>query len=252
MKKLTQKQLAERPETDASTLRKVAKKYPDLVVSNPNCPLDVFIAQCKQYPVHAEMNPLVGLIAIEDPIKYKEILSAISEGWLSIVTEYAPTVWVDVVERYALPLWKESYPDDTRFAYGCDQLRDWVKGNRTLDATVLGTLYGEVREASNRDAGRDMKRIRQQTHYFHWTGIISNIITAGDVTTGTLTKLWRLADQLSGLDIYAMLNRGESDAATGWSILRPAKRDAILRFAAARTKHYWLQDNPALQGMLLP
>lgn len=69
------------PAIDPAKIRKLIKRGDTRALSNPQTPVDVLLDFAHGHPVEVENNPVLPMLALEDPGKYQDLIYSINIGW---------------------------------------------------------------------------------------------------------------------------------------------------------------------------
>lgn len=138
---------------DPKDLVRLAKKNPK-VYSNPNMPLAALLNGCQKVPWIVEQNPVLGLLALEDPQQLESLMTCLAAGWteagLGKLSKSNKALYAADCAEHVLPTFeKQNHSPAPRQAI--QAVRDFFQGKGSINAVVLASSTAQSAAQSELD-----------------------------------------------------------------------------------------------------
>lgn len=124
------------PKVEAKDLKRIAKKNPKAYV-NPNMAFDDIVDGAHKFPWYVEQNPVLGLLELEDPYKFRLLKGALAVGWRSegiqqLSEKTRRLLSVEFAEM-VLPIFERMYPERMIPRDAIETAQRFANGRATID-----------------------------------------------------------------------------------------------------------------------
>jgi hypothetical protein len=233
------------PQLSPAELVKVARRSPR-AYTNPQMPMQALIDGAKREPWYVEINPVLALLALEDPTNFKNLQRAISEGWLSeaAVSRLSPLsqrcLAADCAER-VLWIYDVQFRLDKTAKHAVDATRAYALGHISLkkleDAHLAVQKKAQVAAGlfkGYKSFGKDAKRA--EAVYF----AVQSCRSASTADTSPYLK----TEVVSSIT-YAHCAVGMyQEYLTGSDMAHYEARTAEINWQANQVRHYYGLEHP--------
>lgn len=219
------------PSYDGDKLAKQAIRVPK-TYTNPNLPLDALMEGARRAPWYVEQNPVLQLVALEDPARYHELLQYLDTGW----TESGAYKLSDASQRlYAIEcaervihLVEKHYPAKGESRAAIEAARKFVAGEISADKMSL--------------AGEKAFKLAERIAKKVGTGPTNKAAYAAFATT--------LREKGMAASIAAIYARQATKWAPNYPVPKVERPDLEeLKWQANRVRYYYGLEHPEYQPL---